>query len=99
MNVEKTGGSPFSAQNDQERQAKWHEWRTRHVEWHEEETPSAPIPKERNEKAAPLPAGAPALQDAAGSHRQLDAVLRRHAQAVKHAGAFTPPSGNGGSPR
>ena len=99
MNGEKAGGSPFSAQSDQERRAKWHEWRTRHVEWHGEETPSAPIPKESNEKAAPVSAGIPAFQDAASRHQQLDAVLRRHAQAVKHAGAFTRPSENGGSPR
>lgn len=92
MSNEKAEGSPFAALTYQEQQEKWREWRSRQTEYRAAEPFDAPERKDGQQKTAPAPERVPVRRDAAVRHQQLDAVLNRHAQALKHAGAFTRPS-------
>ena len=99
MNGEKTDGSPFAALTYQEQQEKWRAWRSRQMEYRAAEPIDAPEEKPVQQKTASAPERVPVRRDAAVRHQQLDAVLNRHAQALKRAGAFTRPSENNGSPK
>lgn len=92
MNQEPNPASPFSALTYQEQQDRWLEWRSRQLDYRDANA----LPPEKETSPSPLPV--PRIQQAAPSHhRELDLVLSRHDQALKHLGAFQATYTNGSS--
>ena len=93
MEKDKNDASPFAALTYQEQQDRWLEWRSRQLAYEpvEAEKPAAPAPlsSDAEEERAPF---APAVvgRPAPSRHRELDEVLKRHAQAQKRAAHFLP---------
>lgn len=94
MDQEKKDASPFAALTYQEQQDRWLEWRSRQLDYRSASStpPDAPLPlqaPQEEEETPPVSFGPSSFRHPAPTrHRELDEVLRRHAQAKRRAAFF-----------
>ena len=82
--------SPFSALSYQEQQDRWLEWRSRQLDYRpiQEKAPIVEASKKDLRDEGPRLKQPNMRILAPAGHRELDAVLSRHRNALRQAGAF-----------